>query len=626
MRIVLHILIVLEMIAVNLTTVHLCSKRKRSLPCLTAVLAGFTALLVGVMLLALSRFPDYGNGNGLFVLVGFLYLPVLMWLYGDRFAELLMKMCSTWVYTMLLFSLSVHIAHLFPDEAFDLVAFIAQTGLYLLTLYPFLRFVRKRFLFILQNIPKPASKLLLAESLVWFLTMIVINYTFVQDYRYPFLRVISLLALAANVVVSYTCIQTIVGAQHRIEKLRSIVYIDGLTGLKNRSSLYIDCTNWIESGEPFILIFMDLNRFKEVNDRHGHLAGDEYLVCFSEHLQKLAADDGAVYRLSGDEFVCLYKRPDSPSFAAVPPRFPSPSSASAPAAPFSPATAKPSISSSPWRTEICTGTKIPAKCKGERVLWDHPCSLPCPCIPSCLFPAWNEDNMRWSLACLPVVGLLGGGLLAGWAVLTWTFPVSPIFFGAVAALLPIILSGGFHMDGFLDATDAIFSRRDRDRKLEIMKDPHCGPFAVLSCAALLLLELGAWSQLVASPLLWPACTACVLSRCAAVAAGSRLPYAKSSTLGVLFAGRAAKAVSIAGVAEYALGILLLIGMGWFAASLPGLLASAAAAMGAVLLCLWHKRMVLKQFGGLTGDLLGYLIQILELTVLLILAFGSIWVR
>ena len=314
MRIVLHILIVLEMIAVNLTTVHLCSKRKRSLPCLTAVLAGFTALLVGVMLLALSRFPDYGNGNGLFVLVGFLYLPVLMWLYGDRFAELLMKMCSTWVYTMLLFSLSVHIAHLFPDEAFDLVAFISQTGLYLLTLYPFLRFVRKRFLFILQNIPKPASKLLLAESLVWFLTMIVINYTFVQDYRYPFLRVISLLALAANVVVSYTCIQTIVGAQHRIEKLRSIVYIDGLTGLKNRSSLYIDCTNWIESGEPFILIFMDLNRFKEVNDRHGHLAGDEYLVCFSEHLQKLAADDGAVYRLSGDEFVCLYKRPDPAAF------------------------------------------------------------------------------------------------------------------------------------------------------------------------------------------------------------------------------------------------------------------------------------------------------------------------
>ena len=55
--------------------------------------------------------------------------------------------------------------------------------------------------------------------------------------------------------------------------------------------------------------------------------------------------------------------------------------------------------------------------------------------------------MRWSLACLPVVGLLGGGLLAGWAVLTWTFPVSPIFFGAVAALLPQVKLGIRLIDG-----------------------------------------------------------------------------------------------------------------------------------------------------------------------------------
>ena len=60
---------------------------------------------------------------------------------------------------------------------------------------------------------------------------------------------------------------------------------------------------------------------------------------------------------------------------------------------------------------------------------------------------WKEDNMRWSLACLPVVGLLGGGLRAGWAVLTWTFPVSPIFFGAVAALLPQVKLGIRLIDG-----------------------------------------------------------------------------------------------------------------------------------------------------------------------------------
>lgn len=238
---------------------------------------------------------------------------------------------------------------------------------------------------------------------------------------------------------------------------------------------------------------------------------------------------------------------------------------------------------------------------------------------------WKEENMRWSLACLPVVGILGGGLLAGWAAIARHLTISPVFFGAVAVLLPVLLSGGFHMDGFLDASDAIFSRRDRDRKLEIMKDPHCGPFAVLSCAALLLLELGAWCQLVSSSsLLWPACTACILSRCAAVAAGSRLPYAKTSTLGVLFAQRAARQVSIVGLLEFWLGMLLLLVSGWLTAGLVGLLATMFTACGTVLFMLWFRRMVMKQFGGITGDLLGYLIQTLELLILLFLAFASLW--
>ena len=110
------------------------------------------------------------------------------------------------------------------------MAFISQTGLYLLTLYPFLRFVQKRFLFILQNIPKPASKLLLAESLVWFLTMIVINYTFVQDYRYPFFE--GHLPLGARgqrggelYLHPNHCGRP---APHR--ETPGIVYIDGLTG------------------------------------------------------------------------------------------------------------------------------------------------------------------------------------------------------------------------------------------------------------------------------------------------------------------------------------------------------------------------------------------------------------
>lgn len=132
--------------------------------------------------------------------------------------------------------------------------------------------------------------------------------------------------------------------------------------------------------------------------------------------------------------------------------------------------------------------------------------------------------MRWSLGCLPAVGLLAGGLLYGWSVLGAVTGMQPVLFGAVAVLLPIVLSGGFHMDGFLDAADGIFSRRDRQKRLEIMKDPHCGPFAVLCCGGLLLLELGAWCQLASVPKLLPlACCLFTVSRSLTVMAGQPPP-------------------------------------------------------------------------------------------------------
>ncbi len=239
---------------------------------------------------------------------------------------------------------------------------------------------------------------------------------------------------------------------------------------------------------------------------------------------------------------------------------------------------------------------------------------------------WREDNMRWSLACLPVVGVLAGGLLFGWAALAGHTAMQPVFFAAVAVLLPILLSGGFHMDGFLDAADGIFSRRDRQRRLEIMKDPHCGPFAVACCGGLLLLQLGAWCQLAAVSRLLPvACGAFVFSRCLTVTAGSRFPYTPTSTLGVLFADRASKKVGTIGIVETAAAALLLLGIGWLSAGLSGLLAAAGMAAAALLVFFWFARMTRRAFGGVTGDLLGFLVEVSETAQLFTLALISLFV-
>ena len=182
------------------------------------------------------------------------------------------------------------------------------------------------------------------------------------------------------------------------------------------------------------------------------------------------------------------------------------------------------------------------------------------------------------------------------------------------------------MDGFLDAADGIFSRRDRERRLQIMKDPHCGPFAVTCCGGLLLMELGAWCQLISQESLLPAaCSVFLLSRSLAVTAGSRFPYAASSTLGALFAGRAAKGVFALGIIETSLSLAILIAAGWIWGGMSGLLITTAAGLGVLVLFLWYRRYTISQFGGVTGDLLGFWIELSQMCLLFLLAFGSVFI-
>ena len=76
--------------------------------------------------------------------------------------------------------------------------------------------------------------------------------------------------------------------------------------MPNRKLLLKLCNDLIENKEKFALIFVDLNKFKYINDVFGHSAGDEVLISFSNKLKKCLKDKGIVTRYSGDEFIIIY--------------------------------------------------------------------------------------------------------------------------------------------------------------------------------------------------------------------------------------------------------------------------------------------------------------------------------
>ncbi|GGO38929.1 sensor domain-containing diguanylate cyclase [Deinococcus humi] len=92
-------------------------------------------------------------------------------------------------------------------------------------------------------------------------------------------------------------------AQRELERL---AYHDGLTGLSNRRAFDVQLKQLVHEGQPFELLLLDLNNFKQVNDQYGHPAGDALLQRVAACLARVSQGEGTAYRIGGDEFGLLF--------------------------------------------------------------------------------------------------------------------------------------------------------------------------------------------------------------------------------------------------------------------------------------------------------------------------------
>lgn len=108
---------------------------------------------------------------------------------------------------------------------------------------------------------------------------------------------------------------------------------------------------------------------------------------------------------------------------------------------------------------------------------------------------WSGKNMRYMMCFFPWIGIPIG-------VLTWLvyeagqyLQLNAAFLAVLLVLIPVVVTGGIHIDGLLDTADALSSWQERSRRLEILKDSHAGAFAVITCGVYFLLYYGVYSQM-----------------------------------------------------------------------------------------------------------------------------------
>lgn len=218
----------------------------------------------------------------------------------------------------------------------------------------------------------------------------------------------------------------------------------------------------------------------------------------------------------------------------------------------------------------------------------------------------GDDRPRGrAMAWYPVVGgIIGVVLVLVYAAVASVAGIEPpgrLLAAALTLAAWAALTGGLHLDGWGDCCDALLCALPRARRLEIMKDPHAGNFAVIGLIILLLAKLAALMVIhsLAVLLLAP-----VVARWVVVLAAGFWPTARPGGMGATF--RAGLGGWQLAIATLTCGSLVVV-MGW-----SGLLALG----GALAALLLIARLAMAQLGGLTGDVYGAIIEGAELLVLL----------
>jgi adenosylcobinamide-GDP ribazoletransferase len=228
--------------------------------------------------------------------------------------------------------------------------------------------------------------------------------------------------------------------------------------------------------------------------------------------------------------------------------------------------------------------------------------------------AWKEEDMKYSLCFFPWIGAVIGALFYAWQLLAGWAGLGEICTLCISGAIPLVVTGGFHLDGYMDTMDAFHSYQSRERKLEILKDSHIGAFAVIMVVLYYLLYLAALSEAYGKQAALVLAGGFCLSR---ILSGLSLMYfqpAKRSGMLHQEAETASKKwVRFWLILQGILVAAFLMIVEWRLGLLE---------IGAALLCVFYYRYrSYKEFGGITGDTAGYFVCISECAMAIFVAVG-----
>lgn len=215
----------------------------------------------------------------------------------------------------------------------------------------------------------------------------------------------------------------------------------------------------------------------------------------------------------------------------------------------------------------------------------------------------NKKHIERAIQMFPLLGLMQGAIYSGllYALLHWTY-FSDLAIAFLIWLMLIVITGGLHLDGWIDCSDALFSYRERAKRLVIMTDPRVGAFGVISVIVLLGARFLFIYEIVQRAELLTYLLILFVPLLGKVALGmfvTKMPVAKKEGLGFTFQ-QACQRYTLASYPVFLVGALALS----FLWQKEGVLLLLLLLAATIVLFFLFRRKIIDAFGGITGDVLG----------------------
>ncbi len=217
---------------------------------------------------------------------------------------------------------------------------------------------------------------------------------------------------------------------------------------------------------------------------------------------------------------------------------------------------------------------------------------------------WTKERMRYVFCFFPVIGVVIGGAMVLWEKYGMLLTGNEDFHTAVLILIPVIITGGIHFDGFLDTCDALSSYKTMEEKLEILKDSHAGAFAILMGCCYFVLDYGVFHAVDMRAMRLLA-VGYVLSRSLSGLAIVAFQKARKSGLAATFSDSAQKKTVAITMIVYIVACAAVM-------IVTEPVVGTICFLTAILVFMWYRFMSYGKFGGITGDLAGFFLQVCEL--------------